>query len=93
MCRIGRRLRSHRASEGGAIGEILPFGYEHSNLDPLSGQGTLLVGQFDWGGFLLKSNGGVQRHTQGGQTSPVEHKRRSVLDCETDVSSRCESRS
>ena len=26
-----------------------------------SGTGTLSVGQFDWGGRLLKSNGGVQR--------------------------------
>jgi hypothetical protein len=23
------------------------------------GQGTVLVGQFDWGGFFQKSNGGV----------------------------------
>ena len=26
-----------------------------------SGQGTLFGGQFDWGGFLLKSNGGVYK--------------------------------
>ena len=25
-----------------------------------SGQGTVSVGQFDWGGLLPKSNGGVQ---------------------------------
>ena len=29
-----------------------------------SGRGTLLGGQFDWGGRLLKSNGGVQRFAQ-----------------------------
>ena len=32
-----------------------------SNLVPLSGTGTMLVGQFDWGGRLRKSNGGAQR--------------------------------
>lgn len=26
-----------------------------------TGQGTVLGGQFDWGGLLQKSNGGVQR--------------------------------
>ena len=30
-----------------------------------TGNGTLLGGQFDWGGRLLKSNGGVQRFPQG----------------------------
>lgn len=29
---------------------------------PLKG-GKLFIGQFNWGGFLLKSNGGVQRYT------------------------------
>ena len=29
-----------------------------------SSWGTLLGGQFDWGGRLLKSNGGVQRFAQ-----------------------------
>ena len=29
-----------------------------------SRRGTLLGGQFDWGGRLLKSNGGVQRFAQ-----------------------------
>ena len=50
------------------------------------------VGQFDWGGLLLKSNGGVQRYTQPGWQSGVEHKGISVLDCETYKSSRDESR-
>ena len=30
------------------------------------GQGTVLGGQFDWGGRLLKSNGGAQRFPQDG---------------------------
>ena len=57
-----------------------------------SGQGTLFGGQFDWGGFLLKSNGGVQRYPQGGRLSPEERKGRRVLDCETNASSRVETR-
>ena len=32
-----------------------------------SGIRTLSVGQFDWGGRLLKSNGGVQRFAQNGR--------------------------
>ena len=32
--------------------------------DHESGRGTLSGGQFDWGGRLLKSNGGVQRFAQ-----------------------------
>ena len=57
-----------------------------------SGTGTVLGGQFGWGGLLPKSNGGVQWHLQCGQQSHVEHKGIRVLDCETDGSSRCESR-
>jgi hypothetical protein len=58
-----------------------------------SGQGTVSVGQFDWGGLLQKSNGGVQRYPQPGWQSGVERKGRRVLNCETYQSSRCESRS
>ena len=58
-----------------------------------SGQRTVSVGQFDWGGLLPKSNGGVQRYTQRGWQSCVERKGRSVLNCETHQSSRYESRS
>ena len=57
-----------------------------------SGQRTVSVGQFDWGGLLPKSNGGAQRCSQHGRTSCNECKSRRVLDCETDGSSRCESR-
>ena len=58
-----------------------------------TGQGTVSVGQFDWGGLLLKSNGGVQRSTQPGRQSGEERKGRSGLNCETNKSSRYESRS
>ena len=58
-----------------------------------SGRGTLLGRQFDWGGRLLKGNGGAQRLAQHGRKSCIECKRKSQLDCETDGSSRYESRS
>ena len=54
--------------------------------------GTVPGGQFDWGGRLRKSNGGVQRFPQRGQKSREEHKGRRELDCATDGSSRYESR-
>ena len=54
---------------------------------------TLSGGQFDWGGRLLKSNGGAQRFAQGGWKSPAECIGISELDCETYKSSRDESRS
>ena len=63
-----------------------------SNRCPLSGAGTLSGGQFDWGGRLLKSNGGAQRFPQNGWKSFVECKGRRELNCETDMSNRCESR-
>ena len=53
---------------------------------------TVLGGQFDWGGRLLKSNGGAQRFPQSGRKSLEECKGRRELDCETDRSSRDESR-
>ena len=64
--------------------EILTLGIE--NRETVSG------GQFDWGGRLLKSNGGAQRYAQIGWKSIDECKCRSVLDCETNRSSRDESR-
>ena len=54
--------------------------------------GTVSVGQFDWGGRLQKSNGGAQRFPQSGRKSLEECKGRRELDCETDRSSRDESR-
>ena len=58
-----------------------------------SGQGTVLGGQFDWGGLLQKSNGGVQRYPQRGWQSRIERKGIRVLNCETHRSNRYESRS
>jgi hypothetical protein len=49
-------------------------------------------GQFDWGGRLLKCNGGAQMFPQHGLKSCVECKGIRELDCETDKSSRYESR-
>ena len=57
-----------------------------------TGVGTLSGGQFDWGGRLLKSNGGAQRFPQNGWKSFVECKGIRELDCKTDMSSRYESR-
>ncbi len=53
---------------------------------------TVSGGQFDWGGRLLKSNGGAQRFPQNGWKSFVECKGTRELDCETYKSSRDESR-
>ena len=57
-----------------------------------TGRRTLSEGQFDWGGFLPKSNGGAQRYTQYGQQSYEERKGISVLYCKRDISSSYESR-
>jgi len=52
----------------------------------------MTAGQFDWGGFLQKSNGGVLRFPQHGWQSCVEHMGRWELNCETHTSNRYESR-
>ena len=62
-----------------------------SNL-PKTRRGTVSGRQFDWGGRLLKSNGGVQRFPQVGRKSTVECNSKRELDCETYKSSRYESR-
>ena len=66
--------------------------YDHSNPQPLSGWETVSDGQFDWGGRLLKCNGGAQRYPQAEWKPAVECKGIRVLDCETYKSSRDESR-
>ena len=53
---------------------------------------TVSGGQFDWGGRLLKSNGGMQRFPQADWKPAVECKRIRELDCKRDISSRYESR-
>ena len=37
---------------------------EPLHFQPLAGEKTVSGGQFDWGGRLLKGNGGVQRFPQ-----------------------------
>ena len=74
-----------------------PLGYHSSVVGILtgyrgSGLGTVSGGQFDWGGRLLKSNGGAQRFPQDGWKSSNECKGIRELNCETDRSNRCESR-
>ena len=73
--------------------EIPPYVIWIPNLRSLSGRGTMSGGQFDWGGRLLKSNGGARRFPQNGWKSFEERKGIRELDCETNKSSRCESRS
>ena len=92
MYRIGRSRRSRDASFDGGIGGILPSLYEHSNPDRLSLSETVSDGQFDWGGRLLKGNGGAQRFPQNGWKSFAECKGIRELDCESYNSSRDESR-
>ena len=74
-----------------------PLGYHPDRIGvltchPESGGGTVSGGQFDWGGRLLKSNGGALRFPQRGWKSREECKGIRELDCETYKSSRDESR-
>ena len=94
MRRIGGRRRSCSSGCRGANVEIPPFIHLSSNAETCeSRRRTDSVGQFDWGGLLLKSNGGVQGTLSlfGNQASSAMVER--VLNCETDKSSRYESRS
>ncbi len=50
-------------------------------------------GEFDWGGRLLKSNGGARRFPQPDWKPGVECNGIRELNCETYKSSRYESRS
>ena len=59
-----------------------PLGYHPCDVEILTcgheaGRGTMSGGQFDWGGRLQKSNGGVQRLAQHGRKSCEECKRKS----------------
>ena len=80
------------------MGEEEPLVRYHSSkariltVTPESGWGTVSGGQFDWGGRLLKGNGGAQRFPQAGWKSAVECKGIRELDCKTDKSSRVETR-
>ena len=92
MYRIGGSRRRQDASlAGGAVGIPL-FCCRSSNLQQLSWAGTVSGGQFDWGGRLLKSNGGAQRYPQNGWKPFEERKGRRMPDCESDNSCREETR-
>ena len=80
------------ASSCGANLEIPPWALLMSNRDRSSRSGTLHGGQFDWGGRLPNSNGGARWWAQAGRTSAVECNGISPPDCESDSSSRDESR-
>ncbi len=73
--------------------EIPPFVNWNPNLPSSSGGGTMSGGQFDWGGRLLKSNGGARRFPQPDWKPGEECKGTRELDCETYKSSRWETRS
>ena len=77
----------------GVVGEIPPFVIHISNGGPEAGYRTMSGGQFDWGGHLLKSNGGARRLPWHGRKSCCKCKGIRQLDCESDNSSRYESRS
>ena len=60
--------------------------------DVVTPRETVTGGQFDWGGRLLKGNGGAQRLAQT-EWKPVDAcKGKSQLDCEGNDPSRDESR-
>ena len=92
MYRIGGRQGDVNASLQGASNGIPPLMYRSSNRIWQTHNGTVSGGQFDWGGRLLKSNGGAQRYPQLGWKPSAECKGKRVFDCETDKSSRDESR-
>ena len=92
MYSIGGRRRTTLVRGWGAKSGIPPLEQRSSNLGPETGPGTVSGGQFDWGGRLLKGNGGAQRFPQRGWKSRVECKGIRELDCERDISSRDESR-
>ena len=77
----------------GDNGEIPALMDRISNPLPEAGAGTMLGRRFDWGGRLPKSNGGARRSPRAGWKSAYECKGTRRLDCESDNSSRCESRS
>ena len=77
----------------GVNGEIPALMNGISNPCLEAGKGTMLGRRFDWGGRLLNCNGGARRSPHPGWKSGHECKGTRRLDCETDRSSRYESRS
>ena len=76
-----------------ANGEIPALMNGISNPCLEAGEGTMLGRRFDWGGRLPKFNGGARRSPHPGWESGHECKGTRRLDCESDNSSRYESRS
>jgi hypothetical protein len=70
-----------------------PFSSAVLTVGRITGHETMSGGQFDWGGRLPKSNGGARRYPQAEWKPAVECKGIRVLNCKTDMSRRCESRS
>ena len=75
--------------EGSPLGLLEPtLGYHPSIIGILTERatiaGTVLGGQFDWGGRLPKGNGGAQRFVQHGRKSCNECKRINEPNCDTD---------
>ena len=66
--------------------------YHSAPVLALTRKGTVPGGEFDWGGRLLKCNGGAQWFPQAGWQSAVECKGIREPDGETDKSTRDESR-
>ena len=93
MCRIAGRQRGVAVRLRGAGGEIPALADGVSNPFLEAGAGTMLGRRFDWGGRLPKSNGGARRSPHPDWKPGHECKGTRRLDCETDMSSRCESRS
>lgn len=91
MRSVGGRLRTATFGWRGADPETPPLLCLNSNW-VCAAPRTVLSGQFDWGDLLLKGNGGVQRYPQPGWQSGSERNGRRVLDCESDGTSRDESR-
>ena len=82
-----------RVSVRGGAGEIPALVNGVSNGSREAGKRTVSGGRFDWGGRLPKSNGGARRSPHSGWKSEHECKGTRRLDCESDNSSRYESRS
>ena len=93
MCRIAGSQRGLDVSLGGGDGEIPALMNGVSNGFREAGKRTMLGRRFDWGGRLPKSNGGARRSPRAGWKSAYECKGTRRLDCESDNSSRYESRS
>ena len=75
-------------------GQAVKFRYDQHVVAPFEiPDHWIRVRGFDWGGLLPKRNGGARRYPQRGRKSRAACKGQRVLDCETDRSSRCESRS